>query len=309
MFFIRKSARRTNSSRAIARDCHRFGHRLPLSLETLEARTVLSTVSWINPAGGDWSTPSNWSGDSVPNVTQDAIINIAVSGPITIDSASAVHSLTDTTASLNITGSLSLTAGSSVSHNVTISGSGMLASAGNLTVGGALTESGGVLSGAGTVTVDGMLTWTGGTMSGPGTTLANGGLQLGASDGNPYSESLDGRTFQNAGSATSFSTDTFSQNANSIFQNLAHATLEVQSGVTWSGGGTLDNQYHGTVSVDAGTGTASFNGFFTNEGDLDVSSGTLLLGAGGNVTGNVVVDVAATLQFGGTQYVFNSGAV
>ncbi len=79
-------------------------------------------MSWINPAGGDWSTAANWSGGVVPNATQDAIINISVSGPITIDSADAVHSLTDTTASLDITGgSLSLAAASSVSQNVTIS--------------------------------------------------------------------------------------------------------------------------------------------------------------------------------------------
>ena len=168
-----------------------------------------------------------------------------------------------------------------------------------------MNESGGQLTGAGTVTVDGLLTWTGGTMSGSGTTLAKGGLQLGANDGNPHFEALDARTFQNAGFATAFSTDTFSQNASSIFQNLAHGTLEVQNGVTWSGGGTLDNQYQGTVTVDAGAGTASFNGFTTDEGDLEVKSGTVFLGAGGNVTGNVVVDAAATLEFGGTQYVFN----
>ena len=164
----------------------------------------------------------------------------------------------------------------------------MLASAGNLTVGGTLSESGGVLTGGGTVTVDGLLTWTGGTMSGSGTTLADGGLQLGANDGNSYTESLDARTLENAGSATWASTDALSQSAGSIFQNLAHATLTVQSGVTWNAdNGTLDNQYQGTVTVDAGTGTASFNGFFTDEGDLEVSSGTLFMGAGGSVTGNV----------------------
>ncbi len=148
-------------------------------------------------------------------------------------------------------------------------------------------------------------------MSGSGTTLASGGLQLGQSDGNSYTESLDARTLENAGSATWASTDALSQSAGSIFQNLAHATLTVQSGVTWNAdNGTLDNQYQGTVTVDAGTGTgtASFNGFFTNEGDLEVSSGTLLLGADGSVTGKYVVDAGTTLQFGGTQYVFNSGA-
>ena len=27
----------------------------------LEDRKLLATVTWINPGGGDWDTPSNWS--------------------------------------------------------------------------------------------------------------------------------------------------------------------------------------------------------------------------------------------------------
>ena len=81
---------------------------------------------------------------------------------------------------------------------------------------------------------------------------------------------------------------TLNQSAGSIFQNLANATLTVQSGVTWNAdNGTLDNQSQGTLTVEPARGTASFNGFFTNEGDLEISSGTLVLGAGGSVTGNV----------------------
>ncbi|HKI21775.1 MAG TPA: hypothetical protein VKA15_28045, partial [Isosphaeraceae bacterium] len=309
MFFFRTSNPRSRKSRCVAPFRSTKNRRLRLGWEALEARTVLSTVSWINASGGDWSTPANWSGDAVPNVTQDAIINIAVSGPITIDSADAAHSLTDTSASLDLTGgSLSLAAASSVSQNVTISVHSVLASAGNLTIAGTLSESGGVLTGGGTVTVNGLLTWTGGTMSGSGTTLAEGGLQLGDAAHSDI-ESLGARTFQNAGAATWASKDTLDQSANSIFENLAHATLTVQSGVTWNAvNGSLDNQFQGTLTVKAGTGSASFNGFLSNEGDLEVKSGTLLLEASGTVTGNTLVDAGATIQFGGTQYEFQLGA-
>jgi hypothetical protein len=278
-------------------------------LEGLEARTVLSTVSWSNPAGGDWNTATNWSTGVVPNFTQDVMIAIAVSNPIVIDSANAVNSLTDSTASLELAGgSLSLAGTSSVSQNVTISSGAELTSAGNLTIGGTLNQSGGVLTGAGTVTVNGLLTWSGGAMSGPGTTVAAGGLQLGLGDGKSYTESLDARTLQNAGSATWTSTDALTQNAHSLFQNLAHATLTVQSGVTLTDTGTLDNA--GTITVTAGTGTASFGTVYTNEneGNLEVSSGTLFLGGSGSFTGNTVVDAGATLQFGGAPYNFNLGA-
>ncbi len=238
-------------------------------------RTVLSAVTWSNAAGGDWGVATNWSDNAVPNASQDVEINIATSSPITISSGDVVaaHSLTDTTASLDITGgSLSLAAASSVSQSVTMSG--------------------GVLTGSGTLTVNGLLTWTGGTMSGPGTTVAAGGLQLGANDGNSYTENLAARTLQNTGSATWESTDTLDQTAGAVFENLANATLTVQNGVTWnSTNGTLDNQAKGTITVAAGTGgTAAFNGFFTDEGLLEVSSGTLVLGADGSVTGSVEVD-------------------
>jgi hypothetical protein len=308
MFVSRKTRRRSEAFRTTVRRRAGGGRRLTPSLEGLEARTVLSTVSWTNPAGGDWNTATNWSTGVVPNFTQDAMIAIPVSNPIVIDSANAVNSLTDSTASLELTGgSLSLAATSSVGENVTISSGAVLTSAGNLTVGGTLNQSSGVLTGAGTVTVNGLLTWTGGAMSGPGTTVAAGGLQLGL-DGKSSTESLDARTLQNAGSATWTSTDILTQNAHSLFQNLAHATLTVQSGATLTGTGTLDNQGQGMITVAAGTGTASFGTDYTNEGNLEVSSGTLFMGGSGSLTGNTVVDAGATLQFGGTQYNFNLGA-
>ncbi len=59
--------------------------------------------------------------------------------------------------------------------------------------------------------------------------------------------------------------------------------------------GRLDNQPQGTLTIDAGTGgTATFNGFFTDEGLLEVSSGTLALRANGSVTGSFEVDGGAS---------------
>ena len=123
MFGIPTQQRRPHDSRNMTRVPRAQGRQRPV-LEPLEARIVLASVSWINPAGGDWNTAANWSGGLVPNVTQDAVIDIAVSGPITVDSASAVHSLADGTASLDVTGgSLSLASASSIGKDVTLSGS------------------------------------------------------------------------------------------------------------------------------------------------------------------------------------------
>jgi hypothetical protein len=35
-------------------------------LEALEDRAVPATVTWVNPAGGDWDTPSDWSTGQLP---------------------------------------------------------------------------------------------------------------------------------------------------------------------------------------------------------------------------------------------------
>src|SRR5262245_15418328 len=40
--------------------------RLPLLLEPLEDRVVPATKTWALTIGGNWGTPSNWSGGTVP---------------------------------------------------------------------------------------------------------------------------------------------------------------------------------------------------------------------------------------------------
>ncbi len=57
----------------VARNRHR------LLLEQLEDRTMLS-VTWINPAGGNWESAGNWSTDAVPGPSDDVIIGALNSG-------------------------------------------------------------------------------------------------------------------------------------------------------------------------------------------------------------------------------------
>ncbi len=45
-------------------------------LDRLEDRMLLSTVTWTNPAGGDWDIAPNWSTDSVPGPADDVIIEV-----------------------------------------------------------------------------------------------------------------------------------------------------------------------------------------------------------------------------------------
>ncbi len=156
-------------------------------LSRLEDRTLLATVTWINLAGGDWDTPSNWSSDAVPGPSDDAVI--AVPGIIVTHSSSASDavdrlSIPVSGVTLNLSnGSLSLSAVTDIAGNLTMSG--------------------GTLGTMGTLTVSGAMDWTGGTITGGGTLsiLAGGSLTLGdpsAAD----AEVLDGVALDNAGALT-----------------------------------------------------------------------------------------------------------
>jgi hypothetical protein len=61
-----------------------------LLVSSSSARAV--TVSWTNPGGGSWTTPSNWD-IGVPGPTDDAVIALAGTYTVTLPSAASVNSL------------------------------------------------------------------------------------------------------------------------------------------------------------------------------------------------------------------------
>src|SRR5262249_34524545 len=79
--------------------------RLRLMLEPLEDRTLLSVINWVNTAGGDWGTASNWDLNRIPIATDDVVINLA---GITVSHTSG----SDTIRSLTSTDVLNLSGGS-----------------------------------------------------------------------------------------------------------------------------------------------------------------------------------------------------
>src|ERR1022692_4059702 len=75
--------------------------RAPLLVEPLEDRT-LPTVTWINPAGGDWDTGTNWSTGVRPAATDDVVISQAVTITHASAIADSINSLTANLATLNL---------------------------------------------------------------------------------------------------------------------------------------------------------------------------------------------------------------
>src|SRR5664280_2545962 len=78
-------------------------------IESLESRTLLSTVMWdsvSHAAGGDWDTASNWIGGALPGAADIAVINLSNA---TVTHSAAVN---DTVLGLTTSGSTTLSVGS-----------------------------------------------------------------------------------------------------------------------------------------------------------------------------------------------------
>src|SRR5262249_45135853 len=80
-------------------------------------------ITWVNAAGGDWDTPSNWSGDFVPTAADDVAIHFAgIQVTHDVAQADAVHSLTSQAFVSLSAGSLALGGPSILNAAVIISG-------------------------------------------------------------------------------------------------------------------------------------------------------------------------------------------
>jgi hypothetical protein len=161
-----------------------------------------------------------------------------------------------------------------------------------------LALSSGALNGAGSLTVTGQLSWTGGTMSGTGQTVAKGSLAVVATGAYP---TLDGRTLDNQGSATCTIANYqfYLQNGATVI-NEAAATWDFQTNGNLSlGGGTATFTNHGLLKKSAGTGTTGVGVTLSNDGTIEVDSGTLSLSNAPTNANTMTVAAGATLSLTG----------
>src|SRR5262249_6823947 len=149
---------------------------LPAPLPDLfapQGNPAASTVFWINPLGGDWDNPANWSSGAVPGAGDDAVV--ALPGATVHHSAQGsgrVRSLFCVGTLKIQAGALELAAPSGIDD---------------------LWLQGGLLTGPGELKVN-SFTWTGGQLSGPGDLTVLQQLHLAG----PADKTLDGRTLTNA---------------------------------------------------------------------------------------------------------------
>lgn len=167
------------------------------------------------------------------------------------------------------------------------------------------TLSGGELTGPGNISVTD-LTWSGGTMS-EGTTTVDGTLKI--MGGGSAAKKLDGRTVFNNGAATWDATEAsdITVTGGSIFNNLG--TFDVQTDHSFVADSAdllaevFNNPAGATFTKSIGAGVTKFdNVVFDNGDEVDVKTGTLVLGGGGTSDGSFTVEKGAGLKFAGGVY-------
>jgi hypothetical protein len=164
-----------------------------------------------------------------------------------------------------------------------------------------LNLSGGSLAGSATMTVLGPFTWSGGTLGGSGTLRADGGIVISGGG----TKTL-GRMLQNGGNATWIDSGSLFLGSSGVFVQLPAATWLLQTDASIDGnGGRVEN--NGLVRKLSG-GTTRLNGVgFSNNGQLQVEAGVLILGAGGEHAGTLLFD-GTTVELSGT-HTFTPSAI
>jgi len=232
---------------------------------------AINNAGTVNVNGGTLSLAGSDSSGGVFSVASGATMDFNagthdLTGGSNVTGAGDV-SVSGNPATVNVAGSYAVTGNTNISSgtlnfNVPTSISGG-------------TLSGGTLAGSGTVTLTGALNWTGGTMSGVGTTAIASGASLTVSGSS--SKFLSARTVNNEGMVTwGDAGDIRASAGSSVFTNNGTFSAQNNSRMSNSGGTlTFDNQPGGTVTESGAGTTTQFDVPFSNEGTVNVNSGTL----------------------------------
>lgn len=145
MFFFSCRRDKNLTSHSAAAKARRFVRSLPLCLEVLEDRTLLSQDLW-QAGSGNWNVGSNWSLGHAPGTDDTAIIKTSTAATITIQPTDNIQVQSVTTGS---------------NDTLSMAGGSLTVTSGASTLSGTLSMTGGYLSADGSsviLTVNGSTT-------------------------------------------------------------------------------------------------------------------------------------------------------
>jgi hypothetical protein len=289
----------------------------PLARAVTNDFQVIDAVYWVNPRGGNWSNPQNWSKGNLPQATDDVLIATPLPTLITHRLGNdSIKSLVSDNPILLSGGRLSVSGTLQPDHMFQISGQATLAGAtilpgtgpaGSLSAAGGtldhvILESDLVVLDDSTVVIAGGLTIDGRLILG----VSNGVSRLLFSAFPPDPQILTG-TGQLVFAGT--------PNANTLDVRVP---LTIDTGLTLRGGsGTMDTSLQpltnkGVIRADSsGTGISFYQSVLINQGLLETRQGGLLsLGSEGSWTNRGTIRVSqGELDLGGTFKIADIGVL
>ena len=260
------------------------------------------TQRWINPIGGDWNNPANWSTGAVPIPFQDVIIDLAGNYVITSANGVSIDSLLFSVSSgvtLHITGG---------TFSLTTADSAPLSNAGTIMVGSGGKLEIGQSAFLNSVTNTGKLQVNGGTLDLVNLTVTNTGgtTQVDASSTlNLKAANINSGTLTVSGMFNSTGTSSITDAAITIGST---GTLKSTSGKLTIDPSTINNA--GTLEAAGGELDLNDISTFTNSGLLLATSNSLLVLNGDtidNTGGTVRADLNSTIDLQNTS--INHGTI
>jgi hypothetical protein len=216
-------------------------------------------ITWVNLAGGFWSTAANWNPNQVPGPLDHAWITNSGTYTVTNNSDVIVAGLTlggeGGEQTLNLLRAVLALNGDGSGNSNAI-----------------LRVAGGTLGGSGMLTLAGPLNWTSGTITGA-VQCAGGSISTSSGLG------LDGGRLVNSGVLTLSGGGILWTGNGSLLSNLAGATCEVTTNFNIYVTSGTASIWNGGLFRKSGSGTAYVGSVLTNAGTLLVDGGRLDLRA------------------------------
>ncbi len=288
------------------------------------------TIEWGVDSNGDWTTAADWNTGKLPSAQDDALISEPVTVTVSTGSVSADQLATTDAATLTIDGgTLTLLGANSALEGQTNLTSGGLDLEGATTVTnltfsngtltadaataiGTLDMGGGVLIANSDVTVSTAMTWTGGALAGPGKVTVSGDATLALGTENydyiRLETELDVAVAAILQSGSFYIGDYQAPSGTYVGGSLVidaagSLTIESQASI-------LNASYYQSTApvamsnagsiLKTGTGTSYISVPLTNTGTIDVTGGTLVIGAGvSSALTGIEIAAGATLEING----------
>lgn len=274
--------------------------------------SVVTTVRWINPNGGDWNTASNWSTGVLPTADQDVIIDIAVTNPITHSAGTTqIKSLTSTQPFMLSGGALTISGPLQIDNDVSFTG-GSLTTGGEITlnVPGNLTVNSAIDAGTNALTFN-----VAGSISQAGGSVTAGTAILNAASGITLTNvAVTSLTASNTSSGTVTITDVGGLTLNSVTNPNGSVTMSTTGSLVVNGNvssGTHASTLMATGGAISQTAGALTGGALTLNAATGINFTSTSISAlqATNTSGAVsVLDATANLDIVGTG-VTNGGNV